>query len=76
MEGQEENYTPLIIAGLVVTIFLFAGLVFYTLQESTRLAQAAESFTEERIERGSENSMLTNVQPVTATKAKVAPDRR
>ena len=54
MDGQEENYTPLIIAGLVVTILLFAGLVFYTLQESTRLAQAAESFTEERIERGSE----------------------
>lgn len=54
MDGQEDNYTHLIIAGLVVTVLLFAALAFYSLREGTRLVSAAESRTEERIRRGGE----------------------
>lgn len=50
--AERENYTPLLAAGVILTLFIIGGLVFYTIGESARLARAAESFTSERVQRG------------------------
>ncbi len=50
--AEKENYTPILAAGVFLTLFIIAGLVFYTIGEKTRLARAAGSFTSERVQRG------------------------
>jgi len=50
--AEKENYTPYLVAGVILTLFIIAGLTFYTISESTRLARAADSFTSERVQRG------------------------
>jgi mono/diheme cytochrome c family protein len=50
--AERENYTPHLLAGLVLTLVLVVGLAFATLGEAARLKQAAASFTSERVQRG------------------------
>jgi mono/diheme cytochrome c family protein len=50
--SQKENYTTLLIIGLVLTLLVLGAMTFYFVGENTRLAQAASVFTEERVARG------------------------
>ena len=52
MKETPENYTRLLIAGLIMTVLIITGLLIYSLQESPRLVAAAEEFKAERIQRG------------------------
>jgi len=47
-----EDYTRYVWIGLGLTLFIIAALSFYWLNESARLAQAAQNFTAERERRG------------------------
>jgi mono/diheme cytochrome c family protein len=52
MSDAQENYRPLMVVGLVLTLLVILGLAIYSIGETSRLAQAAESFTDERESRG------------------------
>jgi len=54
MDHRNENITPYIIAGLAMTLAIVFSLAIYSFRETTRLVQAAEDFTHERIQRGAE----------------------
>ena len=54
MKAREENYDRYLLVGLVLTVIVLAGMVIYWLGETTRLAEAAESFADERVHRGRE----------------------
>lgn len=51
---KKENYDRYMIVGLVLTLVVLGGLVFYWFGETTRLARASESFADERVSRGRE----------------------
>lgn len=54
MKEKVENYTSYVIVGLVMTVLVIAGLALYSFRETTRLASAAEEFSQERVARGEE----------------------
>ena len=54
MKENLENYTKLILAGLVLTLIVIGALLVYSLAETNRLALAAEEHTLERVARGGE----------------------
>jgi mono/diheme cytochrome c family protein len=54
MDEREENYTRYLVIGLVLTLIIVIGFGIYSIRESTRLALAAEQFTEERVTHGEE----------------------
>ena len=49
---QNENYQRHMAIGLILTLILWAGLTFYWIGESNRLAHAAEHLAQERVELG------------------------
>ena len=51
---KKENYSSLIWIGLVLTLLAILGLGIYSLNETGRLAKAAEDFNSERVSRGGE----------------------
>lgn len=51
---KKENYDRYMIVGLVLTLVVLGGLVFYWFGENTRLAQASEQLSDERVNRGRE----------------------
>ncbi|MCB9419813.1 MAG: c-type cytochrome [Ardenticatenaceae bacterium] len=51
---KKENYDRYMIIGLVLTLLVLGGLIFYWLGENTRLAKASETFADERVNRGRE----------------------
>jgi len=54
MEKNEPNYERYLFIGIVFTLLIAAGFSYYWLSEPTRLTQAAESFSIERVHRGGE----------------------
>lgn len=52
MNDTREDYRTYFRIGLVLSVLMIAGLAFYSFSERTRLANAAESFTQERVVRG------------------------
>ena len=54
MDEREENYTRYLVIGLVLTLIIVIGFGIYSIRESTRLALAAEHYTEERVTHGEE----------------------
>ena len=54
MKENLENYSKLILIGLVLTLIVVAALLVYSLAETNRLASAAEEHTQERVARGGE----------------------
>lgn len=51
---REENYNRYLIAGLVLTLLILAGLSVYIFTENSRLEAAAVTFEGERIQHGRE----------------------
>jgi len=49
---NDENYGRYLTIGLLLTLLMISGLTYYWLGESSRLAIAAEDFTNERVTRG------------------------
>lgn len=52
MDNTREDYRTYIRVGLVLSILMIVGLAYYSFSERTRLANAAESFIQERVVRG------------------------
>lgn len=52
MKEPVENYTRFVVIGLILTVLLVAALWMYTLQETPRLAVAAQEYKSERVQRG------------------------
>ncbi len=52
MNGTREDYRTYIRIGLVLSVLAIVGLAYYSFSERTRLANAADSFTQERVVRG------------------------
>ncbi|MEJ2707567.1 MAG: c-type cytochrome [Anaerolineales bacterium] len=52
MNETKEDYGRYLTAGLLLTILVLAGLTYYWVNESPRLARAAQNFTQERVDRG------------------------
>jgi len=52
MKETKEDYGRYLAAGLLLTILVLAGLTYYWVNESPRLARAADNFTQERVDRG------------------------
>jgi mono/diheme cytochrome c family protein len=49
---KNENYDRYTVIGLILTLVVLGGLVFYWVGETTRLAEASEQFADERVNRG------------------------
>lgn len=49
---REENYTLLMVVGLVLTLAAIFAFAVYSLSESTRLAKASNGFSQERVSLG------------------------
>lgn len=54
MNKKEPVYERFMAVGLVLTVIIFAGVSYYWYGESSRLVEASESFTDERVQRGGE----------------------
>ena len=54
MKENLENYSKLILIGLVLTLIVVTALLVYSLAETNRLASAAEEHTQKRVARGGE----------------------
>ena len=52
MKTKKENYDRFLIIGLVFTLLILVGFSFTWWGETSRLEQAAESFSDERVHRG------------------------
>ncbi len=49
---KNENYDRYTIIGLILTLVILGGLIFYWVGETTRLVEASEQFADERVNRG------------------------
>lgn len=49
---REENYTLLMVVGLVLTLAAIIAFAVYSFSETTRLAKAADNFSQERVSLG------------------------
>lgn len=54
MKENLENYSKLILIGLVLTLIVISALFVYSMGETDRLASAAEEHTADRVARGDE----------------------
>ena len=62
---REENYTLFMAIGLVLTLATIAAFAVYSLGENTRLAKAADAFSQERVSLGRNISMKDSPTTIT-----------